>query len=268
MREGSGYWKDARVRVGRFPLRECGGFIVSGGLKLLFPPQIIMNPLGEAVIAGVLGAAIVYGCHLAHAAWLEPEHRAARTVSDLQQQRRELIAEKRQLETKLKELSFPELCLSADDGIGVGFKDAEDGQPTDVAVFFVACLTNRGAASVADNWEVYITPAGGNPERMTIEDHADSVTIKRSFLNRSDFQFSQQQSIREKALAKPIEKGDKIKGFMVCTLATDDPEKYRRPGTKVTIRFSDVTGREYSCSSPIGELSTSPPTHHPGLSRP
>ena len=185
----------------------------------------------------------------------------------VEHEKEEIQEAKEKVQKELNDMRVPELRLALDHGgFGAGYIHDDDGAAR-FSFFFVLTLSSHRAESIADNWRAFVRVPGSDAGLpMAIEYHP-ATTVKRAFPNMPDLGLTDADSICERALAAPIQKGNRIKGYMMCVPPEEVPESlYRDPETTVTIEFEDNEGRAYSYSSGRGSDAV-PPKLHPGLRR-
>jgi hypothetical protein len=159
-----------------------------------------------------------------------------------------------QLETSIRELTKPDFAVASPES-AFGY----DEQADQTLLWIVVGLANRGAASVAGGWKLEF-------ESPRINTTVGFVQLPPETRGRFEGHFADEDSIYEKAMQKPIEKGAAVSGWAYFKIPGKAAFEALDDGTAVLhLIFYDYNNVEHKSESIHIGTRSEEPAYFPGV---
>ena len=147
---------------------------------------------------------------------------------------------------ELSELRKPALHLSVVEfgSSGLTVYPAKGGPVQHgMGIVIVASLTNKGADSIADEWELGITLPDGRKLHPVLQVQNELPNTEVLDPNSGKVaKFGYADALYQMAAAKPIKRGEKLTGILFFRVVGVDLETLRKPGILYNLQCRDVDG--------------------------
>jgi len=177
-------------------------------------------------------------------------------------------------DAKFTELTVPQLHVSIDEmGVGnftptpIKGSDRRPLPPPFIGATLTASVTNTGAPSIAEAWTLVIELTDGQKTPVLLPEFVNPQGTYLSHGDLSggpDWQVSPSDALYLKAMSKPIERGMKVRGFLMFRVEHYTQAELTKKGTRFILSCVDVAGKQAT-----GELAFkgAPEPHHylPGM---
>jgi hypothetical protein len=117
-----------------------------------------------------------------------------------------------------------------------------------LGVFVNMTVLNRGAPSIVDNFQPFLTISG---LRSQLPPYviADDTTLHAS--KTQQIRLTSMDAIYEKRNTIPLERGAQIRGWLYFKVPNMTTDRFFRDGTSVEVEFTDYLGKSYSASQAL-----------------
>jgi hypothetical protein len=131
-----------------------------------------------------------------------------------------------------------------------------------VAITLIASIRNLGSPTIVENWSLTISLPSGQHFTASLHEIPEKLQLHRegappAFVYRSD-------ALYEKTISTPLSTGGMQRGVLVFMIDKVRQETVMNPGTKLTLGYQDVTGKNYSLVQPLSGIERNVP-YFPGI---